>query len=110
METADTYEEYIHPCDVDIDGNWRTKTGHVASVIGVAFDTPDGVEWDSEEVQAISLAIEYVECCPLCDEFVGKQVPLLHTPMHRLLPCCSCDQFVWLTRPDFEESHKEALA
>lgn len=113
MESADaneTYEDTIRPCDIDTEGCWVTARGHRVSVIGQHFETHEGLLWDTEEVQAISRAIDYIESCALCEEWVGKQVPLLHTVGHRILPCCACDQFVWLPRPDFEDALKEAMA
>jgi len=114
METADAndnrYDDYIRPCHIDLDGLWTSTRGHQTTIVGAVFDTPEGTEWDKETIHAVTKAIDYVECCPLCEEWVANQTPLLHTAGHRILPCCACDQFVWLVRPDFEESVKEALA
>lgn len=108
--TDNTYEDIIHPCAVTLDGYWTTTRGDRVSIIGAVFDTPIGTEWVQEAIREVTPAIEQVETCPLCEEWVGKQTPLLHGAGHRILPCCVCEQFIWLARPDFEDSLKEALA
>jgi hypothetical protein len=105
-----TYEDDILPCKVSADGYWTTTRGHRVSIIGTVFETPEGTEWDEETIHAVSPANQHVECCPLCDEWVDKETPILHTTAHRILPCCTCDTVIWLARPDFEDNLKEALA
>jgi hypothetical protein len=109
IEDDDTYVDFIHPRALSVDGYWTTTRGHRVSVIGVEFDTPEDTEWATETIQAVTPAIEYIESCPLCEEWVGKQTPLLHTAGNRLLCCSVCNQFIWLVRPDFEDSFKVAL-
>ena len=105
-----TYEGIIYPCAVTLDGFWTTQRGHRVSIIGVEFDTPEGTDWEKETIQAVTPANEHIECCPTCNEWVGKQTPLLHTVAHRILPCCVCAEFMWRPRPDFEDALKEAMA
>ena len=106
----DTYEDWIHPGAVSVDGFWTTTRGHRMSVIGVAFDTPEGTEWPKETIHTVTPAVEHIESCPTCEEWIGKEVPIFHTAGHRILSCGVCELFLWLPRPDFEDSIKVTLA
>lgn len=105
-----TYEDTILVGAVSVDGFWTTSRGHRLSVIGVMFDTPEGTEWPKEMIHTVTPGVEHIESCPLCEEWIGKETPILQTERHRILPCVVCQMFVWLPRPDFEDSFKEALA